>query len=205
MYLDEMDASVAAGIPLPPAYVIASLDRQRAFRAGRHCAQLALDQLGWKRTTPGVRDTGGPDWPVGVTGSITHSMALVLAVAAMMHRCNGIGIDIEPITSLEKAHQLASRAAASPEVFGVMDAAHLDYATAVAVIVSAKHSLYKCLQPLTLRSFGYLDASIDDVQAQAGRFRARLKTTLSQRWVAGTTVNGHVEVAGDFIYTAVYC
>jgi len=205
MYLDEVDASAAAAIPLPWEYMIAPPDRQRAFRAGRHCAQLALDQLGWKRTVPGLRDGGGPDWPVGVTGSITHSMALVCAAAALKYHCNGIGIDIEPITSLEKAHQLASRAAASPEVFAVMDAAHLDYATAVAVIIAAKHSLYKCLQPLTGRSFGYLDASIDDVQAQSGRFHARLKTTLSQRWPAGTTVGGQLEVSGDFIYTSVYC
>jgi 4'-phosphopantetheinyl transferase EntD len=132
-------------------------------------------------------------------------MMLVSAAVAPQQQCVGIGIDVEPITSLEKAHHIAARAAASPEVFAVMDAAHLDYATAVAMIVSAKHALYKCLQPVTGRSFGYLDASIDDVTAQRGRFRARLKTSLSQRWPAGTTVSGQVEVVGDFIYTGVYC
>ena len=64
-----------------------------------------------------------------------------------------------------------------------------DYGTAVALIVAAKHSLYKCLHPQVGRSFGYLDASIEDVQRSTGRFRARLKVMLSPAWVGGTIVS----------------
>jgi len=87
------------------------------------------------------------------------------------------------------------------EVLGVMDGMKSDYATAVALIVAAKHSLYKCLHPQVGRSFGYLDASIEDVQRSTGRFRARLKVMLSPAWVGGTIVTGQYEVVGDFIYT----
>jgi enterobactin synthetase component D len=203
-YLDEVH-DAAAGISLPPAYRIASPERQRTYRAGRYCAQRALEQLGLSRVGPGVRDSGGPEWPIGVVGSITHATTLVSVAVALHRQVEGIGIDIEPTIPFEKAHRLAPRAAASAEVFGVMNAAHLDYATAIAVIVSAKHSLYKCLQPVTGRSFGYLDLSIDDIGSQSGRFRARLKTALSQQWLAGTVINGQVEVVGNLIYTGVYC
>lgn len=85
-----------------------------------------------------------------------------------------------------------------------MDAAKTDYATAVAVIVAAKHALYKCLHPqIGGRAFSYLDASIDEAQLPAGRFRARLKVSLSPSWAGGTLVTGQVQMAGDFIYTGI--
>lgn len=202
LYLHEAETAAAA-IPLPPAWQIASAERQRAYRAGRYCAQLALEQLGLPDAIVGVNEDGAPAWPPEAVGSITHALSLVCAAAAPRKRCAGIGIDVEAVVSLERAHSLSSRAAASPEVFSVMDAAKVDYATAVALIISAKHSLYKCLHPQVGRSFGYLDASIEDAQRGTGRFRARLKTTLSPQWVGGTMVTGQFEISGDFIYTGI--
>jgi enterobactin synthetase component D len=202
LYLDECDEP-AARIPLPPAYLLASAERQRAYRAGRYCASRALERLGISDVIPELGDGGAPAWPPGIVGSITHSLSLVSAAAAARHQCAGIGIDIEPITSLERAHVLASRTATSPEVLGVMAGVRSDYATAVALILSAKHSLYKCLRPQVGRSFGYLDASIEDAQWSTNRFRARLKAMLSPAWVGGTTVTGQWELAGDFVHTGI--
>jgi enterobactin synthetase component D len=203
LYLEQVDETAAKRIALPPAWLLATADRQVAFRAGRYCAMRALEKIGVPGTCPGVNDNNAPVWPTGTVGSITHVMSLVSAAAAPRRQCGGIGIDIEPITSLDRAQSVASRAATSPEVLGVMEGTKSDYATAVALIVAAKHSLYKCLHPQVGRSFGYLDASIEDVQRATGRFRARLKVMLSPAWVGGTTVTGQYEVVGDFIYTGI--
>jgi enterobactin synthetase component D len=203
MYVDELDDATANAIALPPAYLMATPDRQRAFRVGRHCASRALEQIGLKGAMPGVTEYGAPAWPNGTVGSITHVMSLVEAAVAARRQCSGIGIDVEPITSLDKAHTLASRGATAGEVFGVMEALQVDYATAVTLILSAKHSLYKCLHPQVGRSFSYLDASIEDVQRQTGRFRARLKVMLSSAWVGGTIITGQFDVAGDFVHTGI--
>ena len=201
LYLEQIDEATAKRIALPPAWLLAPADRQVAFRAGRYCAMRALDQIGLSGACPGVNDNNAPAWPQGTVGSITHVMSLVSAAVAPRRQCSGVGIDIEPITSLDRAQTIASRAATSPEVLGVMDGTKSDYATAVALIVAAKHSLYKSLHPQVGRSFGYLDASIEDVQRSTGRFRARLKVMLSPAWVGGTIVTGQYEVVGDFIYT----
>ena len=202
LYVQEID-DAAATIPLPPAWQLAPGDRQSHFRAGRYCAQLAIERLGVPGVMPGVDEHGRPTWPSGTVGSITHALELVSAAAAPRRRCAGLGIDVEPIVSLEKAHGWAARCATSNEVFGVMDAAMVDYATAVMLIVSAKHTLYKALYPQVGRSIGYLDASIDDVRPSLGRFRARLKVSLSPTWVGGTMVTGQYEIAGDFIHTGI--
>ena len=203
LYLEQIDEAAAKRIPLPPAWLLAPPERQNAYRAGRYCAMRALEQLGVTGACPGVNDHNAPEWPYGTVGSITHVMSLVAAAAAPRRQCSGIGIDIEPITSLDRAQTLASRAATSPEVFGVMEGMKVDYASAVALIIAAKHSLYKCVHPLVGRSFGYLDASVEDVQRQTGRFRVRLKVMLSPAWVGGTTVTGQYEVVGDFVYTGI--
>jgi enterobactin synthetase component D len=201
--IDET-AKTAASSPMPPMWQGASPERQRKYRAGRYCAQLALEQLGLPKCILHVTESGAPAWPAGTVGSITHTPGFVSAAAAVRKRCPGIGLDVEPIGSLDKAHALAVRAATSSEVFAVMDAAKTDYATAVTVIVSAKHSLYKCLHPqIGGRAFSYLDASIDDAQLPAGRFRARLKVSISPAWPGGTMVTGQVEMAGDCIYTGI--
>ena len=203
MYVEELDDATAKAIALPPAYLMATPDRQRAFRVGRVCASRALEQIGVRGAMPGVHENGGPAWPNGTVGSITHAMSLVAAAVAARRQCGGIGIDIEPIGSLERAHSLASRGATTSEVFGVMENLQVDYATAVAVILSAKHSLYKCVHPQVGRSFSYLDASVEDVQRQTGRFRARLKVMLSSAWVGGTSITGQFDIAGDFVHTGI--
>ena len=203
LYLEQVDEAAAKRIQLPPAWLLAPPDRQVAYRAGRYCAMRALEQLGLPGACPGVNENNSPAWPYGIVGSITHVMSLVSAAAAPRRHCSGIGIDIEPITSLDRAQTLASRAATSTEVYGVMDGMSTDYATAVAVVVAAKHSLYKALHPQVGRSFGYLDASIEDVQRATGRFRARLKVMLSPAWVGGTIVTGQYEVIGDFVHTGI--
>ena len=84
-----------------------------------------------------------------------------------------------------------------------MENLQVDYATAVALILAAKHSLYKCLHPQVGRSFSYLDASIENVQGSTARFRARLKVMLSPAWVGGTIVTGQFDIAGDFVHTGI--
>jgi enterobactin synthetase component D len=203
LYLEQIDEATAKKIVLPPSWMLATADRQVAFRAGRYCAMRALEHIGLAGVCPGVNDNNAPTWPQGTVGSITHVMSLVSAAAAPRRQCGGIGIDIEPITSLDRAHTIASHAATSTELLGVMDGMKSDYATAVALIVAAKHSLYKSLHPQVGRSFGYLDASIEDVQRSTGRFRARLKVMLSPAWVGGTIVTGQYEVVRDFIHTGI--
>jgi enterobactin synthetase component D len=200
----EENDGAASTIPLPPARIFTSSERQRHYRVGRYCALLALEQIGVPKFVPGANENGGPLWPPGTVGSITHAMGFASAAVALRSRCQGIGLDLEPIRSLEKAEVLAEKVATDTEVAGIMDSAKTDFASAVTLIIAAKHSLYKCLQPqLGGRSFSYLDALIDEAPLGSGLFRARLKTTLSPSWERGTMVTGRVESAVDYVYAGI--
>src|SRR5690349_14313090 len=116
LYLEEIDSAAANAIELPPAYAAAPPDRQIAYRAGRYCAALALEQLGLRGKRPGVNPENAPDWPPGTVGAITHVISIVAAAVAPRSKSVGIGLDIEPITSLDRARALAARVAVSSEV-----------------------------------------------------------------------------------------
>ena len=68
--------------------------RQAEFIAGRWCAYTALEQLGVTARSLPSGALGGPVWPVGTAGSITHESGICAAVAVRSSAIRGIGIDL---------------------------------------------------------------------------------------------------------------
>ncbi len=81
---DEERALVANAVP----------KRQAEFIAGRWCAHRALEAICRPSGRILVGELGGPQWPAGISGSITHESGLCLAVVARESQFNGIGIDL---------------------------------------------------------------------------------------------------------------
>ncbi|GGU09282.1 4'-phosphopantetheinyl transferase family protein [Streptomyces violascens] len=93
--------------------------RRREFTTVRHCARLALRELG-VAPAPLLPDAeGAPRWPAGTVGSMTHCRGYRAAVAARRAEVRALGIDAEPHRPLregvlasvalpeERAHQAA--------------------------------------------------------------------------------------------------
>ncbi|MEU5401337.1 4'-phosphopantetheinyl transferase superfamily protein [Streptomyces sp. NPDC005963] len=69
--------------------------RRREFTSVRHCAGLALRELGvgYRPLLPGVR--GAPSWPQGIVGSMTHCPGFRAAAVARTGDALSLGIDAE--------------------------------------------------------------------------------------------------------------
>ncbi|MBQ0983231.1 4'-phosphopantetheinyl transferase superfamily protein [Streptomyces sp. F63] len=145
--------------------------RRREYAAGRHCARLALREIGHPDAPLLSAERGGPRWPVGVAGSITHCDGYRAAAVAPLDAVASLGIDAEPNQPVEAhirefvllpAEQAALRALTrrSPEI-------HWDR-----LMFSAKESVYKTWHPLARRWLGFHDAQIDFTED--GGFRVRL-------------------------------
>lgn len=90
----------APNLPLFPSeqaeIAKATEKRRREFTTVRHCARLALLQLG-RSPAPILPGPGrAPQWPAGVVGSLTHCDGYRAAAAAPDNRFAMIGIDAEP-------------------------------------------------------------------------------------------------------------
>ncbi|MFD9390937.1 4'-phosphopantetheinyl transferase [Streptomyces sp. NPDC060000] len=181
------------GAPLYPQEEVlvarAVAKRRREFTVVRACARRAMEKLGVpaQPVLPGER--GAPQWPDGLTGSMTHCAGYCAAALVRAADLASLGIDAEPHEPLPEGvlsavalpaevERLRGLSAERPEV-------HWDR-----LLFSAKESVYKAWFPLTRKWLDFSEADIDLTPATGpaggphGAFRARLL-------VPGPVVGGH--------------
>jgi 4'-phosphopantetheinyl transferase EntD len=173
----------------------AAENRRREFTAARGCARAALARLGLPPVPvlPGLR--GAPQWPEGVTGSITHCAGYCAAAVTFTSVVVSLGVDAEPDEKLpddgmleliargEERARLAELAASMPGICWDR------------LLFSAKESVYKTWFPLTGSWLDFESADIV-IDAGTGTFTAKLLVPgplvagsplelLHGRWLAG--------------------
>jgi 4'-phosphopantetheinyl transferase EntD len=157
--------------------------RRREFRTVRHCARLALRELGLPPAAVLPGEHREPLWPPGVVGSMTHCAGYRAAVVARSGDLLTVGIDAEPHQRLPPdvlaAIALADEQVQIAELAAAHGASHWDR-----ILFCAKETVYKAWFPLTQRWLGFHDAAVT-IDPAEGTFSARLL-------VYGPTVAGHV-------------
>jgi enterobactin synthetase component D len=175
--------------------------RQREFIAGRQCAAEAIARLGLSGDALPIGEDGAPVWPPGVVGSIAHTDRIFWAAAARTQNARGVGIDLEPVMSRERAARVERNIVTRAEMADLVARTRFDRATALTLAFSAKEAVYKCLYPLVRRVFDYLDARVEDIDNAAGEISVRLVTTLSAEWTRGTRIHGRFDLDHDLVWT----
>lgn len=150
-------------VPLFPAeeaaLVRAADKRRREFTAVRGCARRAMERLGAPVRPLPPGEGGAPEWPEGLTGSMTHCDGYRAAALVRAADLASLGIDAEPhaplpegvlgVTALPaEAERLRQLTAERPGV-------HWDR-----LLFSAKESVYKAWYPLTRRWLDFTEADI---------------------------------------------
>jgi 4'-phosphopantetheinyl transferase EntD len=167
------DNSAATLFPGERAAVAKAIAKRRTeFATGRACARAALARLG-EPPAPILRGPrGAPQWPSGVTGSITHCDGYRAAAVARTSDILALGLDAEPneklpdgvpatIALTEERDELARLAAAEPGVCWDR------------LLFCAKESVYKAWFPMTRRWLDFKSAQVT-IDPLNGTFRALL-------------------------------
>jgi 4'-phosphopantetheinyl transferase EntD len=174
--------------PLPeeePLIARSVAKRRNEFITVRHCARVALGELGLPPVPILKGDKGEPCWPDGVVGSLTHTAGYRGAVVGRSAAVRSVGVDAEPhdvlpdgvldAISLEVERREIKAIAALPHGL------HWDR-----ILFCAKEATYKAWFPLTKRWLGFEDAHITfdvDGSGSAGGF-------VSAILVDGSAVSG---------------
>lgn len=161
--------------PLPdeePLIAHSVAKRRNEFITVRHCARLALQQLGMPPAPILKGEKGEPCWPAGVVGSLTHCEGYRGAVVGRHGRVRSVGIDAEPHGVLpDGVLNAISLPAERTEISATSSAApHLHWDR---ILFCAKEATYKAWFPLTRRWLGFEDAHIVfdvDVGGTGGAF-----------------------------------
>ncbi len=172
----------------------ATPQRRAEFAAGRAAAQIALQTLGFPASPIPMGDDRAPRWPVGISGSITHTRDT--ALAAVTRTPALIGIDLEPADAV--APPMWNAIFLPAERALIADAP--DPVRMATLIFCAKEATYKAQYPLTRLLFGFDRIEIGITLDHFGAtFRADTGPIPK-----GTTWTGRHTLAYDHILTAVY-
>ena len=175
--------------------------RRFEFLVGRLCAAKAMGAGAVAKGLTLCRGaSGAPIWPAGMTGSITHTVGFVSAVAAPCRNGQGIGIDSEEILSRDRAARIAAVFATQGEIGGARDAG-LDAETATTLVFSAKESVYKALHASVGRVFDYHDVRIIELDGRRRHFTAVLQHALSAALPSGTRLSGRYDIDRRRVHT----
>ncbi|BBY60119.1 4'-phosphopantetheinyl transferase [Mycolicibacterium sarraceniae] len=202
----EMFEDLPGLTPLPEeeSLIAKSVDKRRnEFVTVRHCARLALQQLGLPPVPILKGDKGEPCWPDGVVGSLTHTQGYRGAAVGRSASVRSVGIDAEPHGALpDGVLNAISLPAERDEISGLPDGLHWDR-----ILFCAKEATYKAWFPLTQRWLGFEDAHITfgvDSSGLAGTFVSRVLIDPAAR--SGPPLNelaGRWSVGGGLALTAI--
>lgn len=191
--------------PLPeeePLVARSVAKRRNEFVTARHCARLAMGQLGVPQSPILKGEKGEPQWPAGLVGSLTHCEGYRGAVVGRRSAVRSVGIDAEPHGGLPGGVLDAiSLPVERREIAALPAGVHWDR-----ILFCAKEATYKAWFPLTRRWLGFEDAHITfDVDADgSGTFVSRI--LIDPEALSGpplTELTGRWSVGGGLALTAI--
>ncbi len=193
-------------IPLPeeePLVARSVAKRRNEFVTVRHCARIALGEIGVGPVPILKGEKGEPCWPDGVVGSLTHCDGFRGAVVGRQSEVRSVGIDAEPHDVLPKGVLDAiSLPIERAQLSALTPGLHWDR-----ILFCAKEATYKAWFPLTHRWLGFEDAHITftvDGTGSAGTFQSRILIDPSaEHGPPLNTLDGRWSVAGGIALTGI--
>jgi len=175
-------------------------NRQREFAGGRACARQALEALGFPSMAIPAGLDRAPIWPVGVVGSISHS--LTRGVAAVARQTDGfisIGVDLEESTPLDE--MFAIDLCTPFERDWLKQQPSGQRGLLLKAMFSAKECAYKCQYPLSKTLLEYSAIRIE-LDAEVNSFSAHFEID-ADPFKAGSRLNGQIVCAGGHFASAI--
>ena len=148
---------------LPHHAQLANAGRKRKTEhlAGRIAAVSALKSQGMT-SVPGIGINGEPLWPEGISGSITHSANVAMAIVS---ENSLMGIDCEVILDEKEAIEIKEGVIEAAEDT-LLQNSELTFSLALTLTFSAKESLFKALFPRVNTFMGFETARVTSLSDQ---------------------------------------
>jgi len=149
--------------------------RRREFGAGRLCARNALARLGINKYPLCKGDDGVPVWPDGIIGVISHSHNWCGAAVAKKNDLCALGLDIETI---DRVSMRIAKKVLTPVEMKWVNASDKEAQKRLALLFSAKETVFKCVASLYGKRLGFYDMVITHVTEEQS-FEVKLNEKIS--------------------------
>lgn len=158
------------GIDRPTFIDTCTPTRKSEYLAGRYCARIALDGIGFTNINVQKNFDQTPRWPENISGSISHCRDYAVAAVATKSNYALVGIDCESIISAEVCDEIKSMIVDKNEL-QLISRAIGDLCTGVTLAISLKESFFKAIFPVYGVSMGFLDIEILSISADKRIFQ----------------------------------
>jgi 4'-phosphopantetheinyl transferase EntD len=195
------DGDVAQLAPAELAHCAgASVKRLAEFAAGRACAKAALRAAGVpsEALLPGVERA--PQWPRGITGSITHTSGFCSAAVVTGAFARAVGIDAERIGRVDA--DMFGLLFTQRELQGLSRRQIGERATHATILFSAKESFYKLQFPAHRQWIDFTDVEVD---VEERSFRVRASDGFTPAFADLARCIGRYYVDGSLVITGIAC
>ncbi|MBE1294413.1 MAG: 4'-phosphopantetheinyl transferase superfamily protein [Rhodobacteraceae bacterium] len=182
-----------------PAIARALPKRRREFAAGRQAARLAMQTLGLPEQAVPTRPDRAPQWPRGLTGSITHDATSCVAILGANRHFRALGIDVEPDAPLHD--DLTAEICLPQERAWLEEVPAPRRALMARRLFCAKEAVYKAQYPLTQTLFGFDTIQITLNVRNTG-FTARFMHSVGEV-PEGTVLSGQCGTGGGHVLAMV--
>lgn len=156
---------------LPQSLENVAQTRKHHYVAGRYCAIQAAKKLGHALPAFGNAETREPQWPLGFTGSISHSKSMAVSCVSETTRYKSMGIDTEELIRTSMATKI-SGTVAGPEELEYLK--NLNFEFGFTLLFSAKEALFKALFPLGRKYIDFKEAILVSVNQKDNTFVLKL-------------------------------
>jgi len=171
--------------------------RQREFGAGRLCARKAMARLEIKDGPLLKGPDGSPVWPAGIVGAISHSNTWCGSAVARQKDIRGIGLDIETI---DRVNIIIAKKVLSPVEMEWVNASDEEAQKRLALLFSAKETIFKCVAPVYGKRFGFFDTVITHVTEEQS-FEVKLNDKISAEVPNCSTLTGRYLMHEGDVFT----
>lgn len=196
------------GIMQPKEMALAVNKRKAEYLAGRYLVRWLLQKAGLPDMPVGIAHDRTPCWPVGVTGSISHSNDTAICAISYRQSVSATGIDVETIMPQPTATNLVPLIISEVELRFLLSVnsrpASMTFPLLLTLVFSAKESLFKALFPLVRIYFDFLDASVVNLDQQNQQFSIKLERTLNTQFTNDQVFNGQYYYSKDKVTTLIY-
>lgn len=128
--------------------------RQAEYVAGRILARQALASIGLHSAQVSRNEDRSPEFPKGISGSISHTSDQALCAVTSNHAINFLGVDIEDLLCHKTANNLCSHIMNTKEL-KFLNECELSFKQFATLVFSAKESIYKAIYPYVKEVIGF--------------------------------------------------
>lgn len=186
----------ACQLPSPDSLNKAVRKRRAEYLASRVVARYAFACLGVEAAILSNDADRAPVWPVGTSGSLSHSHQRIALLLSSAENRLLLGVDCEKIMRPETAEEMQTVIVTAEEKRKLL-ASGLPFATALTLAFSVKESLYKALFPPLRQYMDFSAAEITALFPASGKVQLRLTASCGSDFPAGREFTGQVELVAD--------